>query len=341
MVLLQWTLNRFGDEGEKDGHIVTIIIILLVTWNVRQLILALKAQMFRESVSGYWRSTMRIYRHVVVSVLVALGVGSLALSCGNGPNDPPLDPGPNFRVSGPSWNHSGTAISYTRLLDSTLSPNPGYYLMDSDGAPLARFPVVGTFHHWFPGDTEFIYNTGGALGAELQIYNTTTRESRPTGIVTFSPPFSLSRDGNRVYYEDKSINGLWSTTIYEQRLSGGRARPIADGEAPTVSTDGRFLAYHRRRLYLYDLQSGVERELLKFGWPKGWVSPNVLLVSDRENLFVVTTSGDSHRLIDAGDQADISPINHVVVFERVRKDGLGREIWRMGIDGQGLKRLVP
>jgi TolB protein len=231
-------------------------------------------------------------------------------------------------AEGPAWSRDGRRLVFiggtNRAGERDISGNDALYVSSADGSHTRRV----TSGRW--------------------------REAGP----------AWSPDSRRIVFTRAAVRGSGSS-LWTVAASGGRARRLTYGNVdlePSWSPDGRWIAFLRvdARTYqsaLWTVRpdgSGLHRILpgLKNGSEPVW-SPrgDRLLLEDGRSLFTVRPDG-GHRMIvtdlaaDAqgnleDPQASWSPDGKWVAFAQFRSGAVGgSDIWLVGADGLGSRRLV-
>ncbi len=174
-------------------------------------------------------------------------------------------------------------------------------------------------------------------------------------------PVFLKPDGSELLFTQ--LDRPNRLRLMKLTLADGSVTPLHPDETrsefePTVSADGRFLAYVQNRgnlslaLVIHDLKENKQSELPPGGGFSGMHSPAIspdganLLFSypedGRQHLFVTTTQAtNTRRLVDSvgiNNWPSFSPDGKQVVFSSTR-DG-DYDLYVMSVDGSNVRRLL-
>jgi Tol biopolymer transport system component len=243
----------------------------------------------------------------------------------------------------------GTKIAFTRLANGSGS----LHVMNADGSGERRL-TRGGWPRWAPSGETIVFTRGGEIRA---IAADGTRERRLA--VGLDPTFSP--DGRRVALGTSEgvvavdIEGREQLLI--ARAARRECRPSTYGTA--WSPDGQriaFLVAYRLTtgdclyapdgvLQVADLRDGTSRGIYYGGAPRQWSRDGTqILVGGRDctgcPVVVVRADGSGHRRLANGAEPVWSPDGRYVAFEREVNGGKGTDVWIVGTDGAGLRRIT-
>lgn len=234
----------------------------------------------------------------------------------------------------PVWSTSGNLIAYVSAFDSCNNPYGGIYVTDLTSIPKDRLDIFGVHYRWLPGDSEMLVNTGLFFGGQLMKYNLASQTITDLEISTDRLQFDVSKDGNLVYYE----NG-W---IIEHDLRTGVERQLVQiGGGPAISPDGSKLAYAVGSINVFDLVDGTTRVLVAEGIHPTWTPDgnHVVYYHSTENeIHKVDSLGNITILSPGLGAPSVSPDGQTVLFPWSQNNVT--HIWRVGIDGTGLRQFT-
>ncbi len=232
----------------------------------------------------------------------------------------------------------------------------GLWLLPLDGSAPSQIVAIGggdaiSGVSWDPSGTQVAYTRmvleeGGYLSANLHLVDLAGNDrvlvKRDTPGVLLGGP-AWAADGDSLLFEVYDLYGGGARRIDRVRLDGaGRMVEVVDGMAPSLSADGRALAYLRPEpagmaIRVRHLADGVETEAMAAGAMAGIVIPS--LAPDGASV-VFAARGTSL----AGPDGSGCPLPALpqgwLDVPAAQAHGVPSELWRVGSDGLGLARLT-
>lgn len=247
----------------------------------------------------------------------------------------------------PAWSPDGARIA--------AKAGPYIYVLNGDGGRrvrVGRDDYDETPKHppvWSPDGRRLVIANGEVYAVwatgrgRVRVTHESSRFRLP-----FQDEATWSPDGKRLAY----VSGLrdpGDNDLYSMSSSGGNPRALtnnwAEEEAPVASPDGRAIALTRmrgRQPYVAVL-SGGKAKLLVPGRDPAWSPDGSRLAYTRAgDVYVVSSPGTGARRVTSGTEDDShpdwSPDGRELVF--ARHAGVDKDLWVIGPDGSGLRRLT-
>jgi Tol biopolymer transport system component len=241
----------------------------------------------------------------------------------------------------------------------------GLWVLPLDGTPPSKVLAVDersyvTGVSWAPGGTQIAYTlltfdaSAGQAGSDLHVADLAGQDRV---LVQRGQPGTLlgtpvwASDGVSLLYD---LSHWDSTTGFMQRIE----RVAADGSwrvvevenafAPSVSADGRLLAYLRvesagTSLWLRDLATGTDAVVIAAGAIHGTVVP-ALAPDGGSIVFAANGSISAQPVVPACAPPLVPPVvgpQGWLLEPRVAlAHGVPKEIWQIGADGTNLRKLT-
>jgi Tol biopolymer transport system component len=221
-------------------------------------------------------------------------------------------------------------------------------LVDVSGGPF----ITGV--SWSPaGDrvayAHFSFEPGGAVGgADLHLVDLSGADrvlvDRDDPDTLLGSPTWLA-DGSGLLFDVAQVapGGGASRRIERVAADGsGREALVVGGFAPSLSADGRWLAYLRpdaggAAIYRHDLANGTDSLVVAGGTVSGIITPSP---SPDGALIVFGAAGGPGLTPSMERCPSLAPQAHLLVPAPALAHGLPEELWRVAGDGSGLRRVT-
>jgi Tol biopolymer transport system component len=235
----------------------------------------------------------------------------------------------------------------------------GLWILPLDGTPPSKLVDVSggpfiTGVSWSPGGdrvayTRFSFEPGGSVGgADLHLADQSGNDrvlvARDDPDTLLGSPTWLA-DGSGLLFDvaQAASSGGASRRIERVAADGsGREAVVVGGFAPNLSADGRWLAYLRNdaggvAIYRRELASGADSLVVPSGSVSGIITPS----PSPDGALVVFGAAGGPGLTPSMERCpNLAPQAHLLAPAPALAHGLPEELWRVGGDGGGLRRVT-
>jgi Tol biopolymer transport system component len=234
-------------------------------------------------------------------------------------------------------------VAFLGAFDSCNNENLSVYLTEGGGKSRRALGFVAAVIRWLPpGDSVLIVNDGFFGTGKLFKFNLDTMVKTPLGIQTRLPPFDVSNDGKYIFYEGATIDSTSAGGIYCYSLDNGEVSSISPGGNPAVSPDGKLLALSKGPLFVFDLTSGIIRQLYDRGRVPDWTPDGKWILAGDNTRFEIrkTDLQGNTQLITKGFGApNVSPDGQWVLYQNISADNYDG-VWVVRIDGSDAHEYI-
>lgn len=274
--------------------------------------------------------------------ILATSLCCLLLRCGEGDS---LIPSPvNMRYDiGPAYSNDGSRIAYFSFGIRSYPPKPGLYITDTSGINRLFVADWGMHPTWLPGDTEIVFFD---LSYNIYLINLNNGIESLLVDLQFSRFTSVTNDRRYLYFDAYRVDSIWTTAVCRLDFLSGKIDTIVSGECPSISPDGKWLAFFRKGVFIYNLDNDSLVQLAPFGEFPCW-SPTRDEIAfayippgrGSYDIYITDLLGNRHKIMANGCFPRFSPDGNRIVYDADSNDNL-THIWLMNRDGGGKRQIT-
>lgn len=273
--------------------------------------------------------------------ILAIPLCCLLLTCGEADNTIPSPLNLDYDV-GPAFSNDGSRIAYFSYGIRSYPPKPGSYITDTSGVNRWFVAEWGMGPTWLPGDSEIVFFN---LSYMIYLLNLNTGLISLLVNMDFARFTAITKDRRFLYFDAHRVDTIWTTAIFRKDMITGEIDTLVGGEYPSLSPDGKWVAFSRYGIFIYNTENDSLVQLSPFGQYPCWSPTRDEIVycyippgRGSYDIYITDLHGNRRKIVTNGAFPRFSPDGNRIVYEAYSSDHFSH-IWLVNRDG-GDKRQI-